>query len=62
MKELNKLTAHELVEKISSKEVVCEDILDNLYKRINKIESKVKAYIRINKTEEPANLRTCEPP
>ncbi len=60
MEELNKLTAHELIEKTGNKETLSEDILGSLYKRINEIDSKVKAYVRIDKTKESANLRTCE--
>ncbi|PIP20662.1 MAG: Asp-tRNA(Asn)/Glu-tRNA(Gln) amidotransferase GatCAB subunit A [Candidatus Omnitrophica bacterium CG23_combo_of_CG06-09_8_20_14_all_40_11] len=61
MEELNKLTAHELIEKIGKKEATSEEILFSLYQRINKIDSKVKAYVRFDNTKELTNLRTYEP-
>jgi len=60
MEELNKLTAHELIEKIRKKEVASEEILSSIYQRINKIDPKVRAYVRLDKTKEPTNLRTNE--
>jgi aspartyl-tRNA(Asn)/glutamyl-tRNA(Gln) amidotransferase subunit A len=60
MAELNKLTAHELIEKLNNKEIVAEEILSALKKRIREVDSKVKAYVRLNKISEPANLRTKE--
>jgi len=61
MEELNKLPAHELIEKIRKKEATCDDVLSCLFKRINEIDSKVKAYVRIDNTKELTNLRTYEP-
>ncbi|MDI6606181.1 MAG: amidase, partial [Candidatus Omnitrophota bacterium] len=69
MEELNRLTAHELIEKIRNKEILCEDISASLYKRIKEIDSKVKAYVRLNRplelsefqTNELMNQRTNEP-
>jgi len=61
MEELNKLTAHELIEKIGKKEATSEEILFSLYQRINKIDSKVKAYVRLDNTKELTDLRTYEP-
>jgi aspartyl-tRNA(Asn)/glutamyl-tRNA(Gln) amidotransferase subunit A len=44
--ELNQLTAHELIEKIAKKDTTAEAIVDSLTKRVNSIDSKVKAYVR----------------
>jgi aspartyl-tRNA(Asn)/glutamyl-tRNA(Gln) amidotransferase subunit A len=44
--ELNQLTAHELLEKLKSQETSLKAILDSLYARIQKVEPKVKAYVR----------------
>ncbi|MFA4989219.1 MAG: Asp-tRNA(Asn)/Glu-tRNA(Gln) amidotransferase subunit GatA [Candidatus Omnitrophota bacterium] len=45
--ELYKLTAHELLEKIKKKEITSEQIVSDLTKRIEGIEAKVKAYVRV---------------
>ncbi|MFH0913054.1 MAG: amidase, partial [Candidatus Omnitrophota bacterium] len=47
MEKLNKLTAHELIEKLNNKEIVSEEILSALEKRIKEIDSKIKAYVRL---------------
>lgn len=44
--DLYKLTAHELLEKLEQKEVTAEEIFSSLNKRIQDIDSKVKAYVR----------------
>ena len=44
--ELNYLTAHELLDKLNRQEVSPQAIEDSLYLRIQKVESKVKAYVR----------------
>ena len=46
--ELNELTAHELIEKLKKKEITSHDILTALDKRIKEVNSKVKAYVRVN--------------
>jgi aspartyl-tRNA(Asn)/glutamyl-tRNA(Gln) amidotransferase subunit A len=43
--ELYKLTAHELRDKLSKKEVSAVEIADAVYKRIDAVEGKVRAYI-----------------
>jgi aspartyl-tRNA(Asn)/glutamyl-tRNA(Gln) amidotransferase subunit A len=48
--ELYKLTAHELLEKINSKEITSEQILSDLNKRIEEKNLKIKAYVRTSKT------------
>jgi aspartyl-tRNA(Asn)/glutamyl-tRNA(Gln) amidotransferase subunit A len=45
--ELNKLTAHELIEKINNKETDPAHIVDSLAKRITDIGSKTRAYARL---------------
>ncbi len=47
MMELNKLTAHELIEKLSREEITSDQIVSCLNKRINAIDSEVKAYARV---------------
>ncbi|MFH0918497.1 MAG: Asp-tRNA(Asn)/Glu-tRNA(Gln) amidotransferase subunit GatA [Candidatus Omnitrophota bacterium] len=44
--ELNQLTAHELLEKLKKQQTTPGAILDALYRRIQKVEPKVKAYVR----------------
>jgi aspartyl-tRNA(Asn)/glutamyl-tRNA(Gln) amidotransferase subunit A len=46
MTEIVHLTAHELLDKLSNKETTSQSVQDALYKRIQKIEEKVKAYVR----------------
>jgi aspartyl-tRNA(Asn)/glutamyl-tRNA(Gln) amidotransferase subunit A len=46
--ELYKLTAHELLEKIRSKQTAPEEVLSALNKRINEVEPRVKAYVRVS--------------
>jgi len=46
--ELCKLTAHELIKKIKSKETTPQDILSSLNKRIKEVEPKVKSLVRFN--------------
>jgi len=45
---LNELTAHELIEKLSKKEISHDEILTSLDKRIAEVDSKVKAYVRLD--------------
>ncbi|MCX5703116.1 MAG: Asp-tRNA(Asn)/Glu-tRNA(Gln) amidotransferase subunit GatA [Candidatus Omnitrophica bacterium] len=49
--ELNSLTAHELLEKLKSKEISAGEILLSLNRRIKEVDPKVKAYVRLDKTE-----------
>ena len=44
--ELNQLTAHELLDKLKSGAVTPVAIRDSLYARIQKVDSKVNAYVR----------------
>jgi aspartyl-tRNA(Asn)/glutamyl-tRNA(Gln) amidotransferase subunit A len=46
--ELNKLTAHELTDKICKGEIASRDIIDSLDKRIKDIDPKIKAYVRLS--------------
>ncbi len=48
MMELYKLTAYELNEKSHKKETTSQEIVDSLEKRIKDLDSKVKAYVRVN--------------
>ena len=52
--ELHKLTAHELLEKLNNKEITSEQILSDLNKRIEGVNSKVKAYVRSPGIKHPA--------
>jgi len=58
--ELNKLTAHVLLESLNKQEIKPEDILSALSKRIKEVDSKVKSYIRMDKFGELKNTRTQE--
>jgi len=51
--ELNQLTAHELLAKLKKGQFVLEDILNSLYSRIQTVEPKVKAFVRIKAGERP---------
>jgi len=46
--ELNQLTAHELLERLKTKGIGPEAIRDSLYTRIEEIEPKVRAYVRLD--------------
>ncbi|MDP2927444.1 MAG: Asp-tRNA(Asn)/Glu-tRNA(Gln) amidotransferase subunit GatA [Candidatus Omnitrophota bacterium] len=46
--ELNQLTAHELLEKLKARQTTPKAILDSLHARIQKVEPKVKAYVRLD--------------
>jgi aspartyl-tRNA(Asn)/glutamyl-tRNA(Gln) amidotransferase subunit A len=52
--ELNQLTAHELLEKLEKQKITAKEIMDALYARIQKVEPKVKAYVRIQEEKKPA--------
>ena len=57
---LNELSAHELIEKLNKKEIVSEEIFSALQRRIKEVDSKVRAYVRLDKINELTNLRTKE--
>jgi len=61
MEELIKLTAHELLERLNNKEITSEEIYSALQKRIKEVDSKVRAYVRLDKIDELTNQRTKEP-
>ena len=46
--ELNSLTAHELLEKLKSKEISADEILLSLNRRIKEVDPKVNAYVRFS--------------
>ncbi|KPK96705.1 MAG: glutamyl-tRNA amidotransferase [Omnitrophica WOR_2 bacterium SM23_72] len=45
---LNELTAHELIEKLSKREVTSLQIIDSIRDRIKSVDPKVKAYVRVS--------------
>ncbi|MFH0855242.1 MAG: Asp-tRNA(Asn)/Glu-tRNA(Gln) amidotransferase subunit GatA [Candidatus Omnitrophota bacterium] len=45
--ELYKLTAHELIEKLKNKEITSGQVFSDLKKRIEEVDPKVKAYVRM---------------
>lgn len=49
--EIYSLTMHEIRDKLRSKEVSVEEVLDSFYKRINDVEDKVKAYVTVIEKE-----------
>ena len=55
--ELYKLTAHQLLEKLETKETSSEEIVSAVDKRIKEVDSKVKAYVRVDKTNERTQER-----
>jgi len=55
---LNTLTAHELIDKISNKQIASQGIIDSLKDRIKEVDSKVKAYVRVNHSDVQAHKRT----
>jgi aspartyl-tRNA(Asn)/glutamyl-tRNA(Gln) amidotransferase subunit A len=52
--ELNQLTAHELLDKLKAGQASLRAILDSLYARIDNVEPKVKAYVRLKDLKPPA--------
>lgn len=48
--ELFRLTAHELIDKLKKDEVSPLEIVSSLKKRINEVDSKVKAYVRVDRS------------
>ncbi len=47
--DLYKLTAHELHDKLVSKEISSVELTENVYSRIDEVEDKVKAYVTLDK-------------
>jgi len=58
MTELNHLTAHELLDKLSKKEATAQAIQDALYTRIQKTDKKIKAYVRMDKLISSKSIKT----
>lgn len=50
--ELYKLAAHELIKKLSDKEISSHELFSSLHKRINEIDPRVKAYVRVKESKE----------
>lgn len=50
--ELYKLTAHELIKKLSDKETSFQELFSALHKRVNEIDPRVKAYVRVKESKE----------
>jgi aspartyl-tRNA(Asn)/glutamyl-tRNA(Gln) amidotransferase subunit A len=48
--DLYKLTAHELIKELNSNRVVASRIIDSLNNRIREVDSKVRAYVRLDKS------------
>ncbi len=55
--ELYKLTCHELLEKLDTKETSSGEILSSINKRIKEVDSKIKAYVRVDKSNERTQER-----
>ncbi|MCX5701815.1 MAG: Asp-tRNA(Asn)/Glu-tRNA(Gln) amidotransferase subunit GatA, partial [Candidatus Omnitrophica bacterium] len=49
--EIYKLTAHELIDKLNSKEITFQELNESLRKRIEDLDHKVKAYVRLSESE-----------
>jgi len=52
IEELYSQTAHQLKELLNKRQIQSSDIIDSLKKRIDKIDKKIKAYVRIPKTKD----------
>jgi aspartyl-tRNA(Asn)/glutamyl-tRNA(Gln) amidotransferase subunit A len=52
---LNKETAHSLIDKLNKKEISPEDILSDIKKRVDKIEGRVKSYVKFFPPEKLRN-------
>ena len=55
------MTAHELLDKLENKQATCGDILNSLYARIEKVEPKVKAYVRESGDSHFSKLKWLSP-
>jgi aspartyl-tRNA(Asn)/glutamyl-tRNA(Gln) amidotransferase subunit A len=55
--ELNELTAHKLIEKIKKGEIASQDIVDSIRNRIKKVDSKIKAYVRYDRSLPPLTVK-----
>ena len=51
--EFYQLTAHQLLDKLKSKEITSEQVYSSLSRRIKETESKVKAYVRLDEAGSP---------
>ncbi len=60
--ELYKLTVHQLKELIEKKEISLEEILDSYYRRIEKVEDRVKAYVTLTETEARKGINEADGP
>ena len=69
--DLYKLTAHELHDKLVSKEISSVELTENVYSRIDEVEDKVQAYVTLDKENamaQAAKVKTtfapkvCSPP
>ncbi len=49
MENLYSLTAHELKEKIDKFSLAPSDIIDSLFRRIESLDKKIKAFVSLNK-------------
>jgi aspartyl-tRNA(Asn)/glutamyl-tRNA(Gln) amidotransferase subunit A len=51
--EISRLTLHELIKKIDSKEISPQDTVNSLLRRIKEIDHKVRAYVRLSEIHPP---------
>jgi len=57
---LNELTAHELLGKLKKEQTTSEEILSILVKRIKEMDPKVKAYVRVDKSNGQTGHLSCQ--
>jgi len=57
-RELYKLTAHKLIEKLNKEEITSQEALNSLKNRIKEIDSRVRAYVRVEESIKLANSPT----
>ncbi len=55
---LNELTAHEILDQIKAKKTSAKEVYSAVYGQIQKVEDKVKAYVRVNDKDEVLNCIT----
>lgn len=58
--DLNELTIHELQDKIKARQATAQDIAESVFARIDAVEEKVRAYIRLMREEAMAAARQAD--
>ncbi len=56
--DLNRLTAHELIQKLKRKEITSRDIYEDLNERVKGVDGKINAYVRLDQNKEPLYINS----